>query len=717
MKPPTTFVKNKSAVIGFSYFGGTALGSLLLAFGEVWIVFFASGFFISVALVSGLMPKLNPLKTKTLLVPLLCFSIGSGVLTFSLHDRLTRQPVLDSAGETLTLSGTVVEKNTLAFYTANYIIETEIAGVMTQIQLTAPENAFITNGDFISAEVYLSHFRNSGIFPERSLNHSRGVLLRGSSDSVELIRHGSPTLAGYITNHNERIRERIANLLPCDNGGLLRAVTLGDSSGLSSELRHNIQVTGLGHLTTVSGLHMTLVAHMFMLLLTPFTLFRNRKIKFATLVIIVLLLTAFFGSSGFSTSVTRSAIMLIIVFGGELFMRKGTTLNSLGFALFILILFSPNAVFDAGLIMSFSGTFGVGVVAPAIKKAVGGLFSKILRIDKLIDAFVISASASLCVLPASVIFFDGFSVLSLITSVILIPFFTLAVASVMLFAFLGVFTGIPIISGSFAEAFLLIAGIMSRLMNALISFLGEWNWGWIPLNSERYWFIPFWLVLSIVTVAIVRLAFKKNRLTFMSVGITIVTLALMVNVYNLHAVRSGRTYITLYSDSVAAWMQVTHGETRLIIATADTPRAYSAIRASLNAQNSPTVLVLLNSVRNNEEAFSLIKSGHYIAPTTKPAIFDISGKFELDVRYSCSESEETVLTLTESGKRILFTRASNENASHSDIVIALGTVQNKREFPYAQRVVYVSRSVPAKYDYEQNVYFEPLYLLIHGAVE
>jgi ComEC/Rec2-related protein len=429
---------------------------------------------------------------------------------------------------------------------------------------------------------------------------------------------------------------------------------------------------------------MTLLTHLFMLLfgLTPFA--ANRKGRFAAAVAVIVILAVFFG---LSASVVRAAVMLTIVFGGELFLRKGSTLNSLIFALLLILFVQPYAISDAGLLMSFAGTFGVGVVAPAISEA--------RKLNRVADSFLVSACASLCVLPVAALFFGGFSILAPLTSVIILPFFTLAVGGVILFA---AFLPIP----DAAQVFLLFAGIMSRLMTEILTLFGDFAAAWFALD---YPFVPLWTALAIGAVIAVRLLCNSAAAAVRAGCIAAATLVLMTSVYDFGAVRGfnrERVYISIYSDSVSAWVQVRRGDTRVLIITVDTPRAQEAAQAAVSG-NPPTLVVLLESRRNNETAFANLPARNYLPPDTEAAVFDINGQFTLDLRYTCED--EVVLDID--GFRLLFTRAANDSASPANVTVASGVARNRREFD-ADYVVYVGRTIPAEWGH--NAYFEPLYM-------
>ncbi|MCL1788818.1 MAG: ComEC/Rec2 family competence protein [Oscillospiraceae bacterium] len=665
----TNPIRNKAAVIGFGYFGGIAAA----CFAGITLAIVISACCIAGALILGVLRKA---RTFTLVLLVL----GAGSLVFTIYDVNTRQPIFEKSGETVRITGTVIEKKALDFEEAAYLIKTEIDAYTARVLLTAPNIGSIDSGDIISAETTLSEFRDNAVFPERTYNLSRGVLLKGDSDLIKSVKQGVKTPLDLIRGYNTFIQGEVSAAFPNDVGGLLRAVFLGDKSGLSSEVMRHIRITGVAHYTAVSGLHMTMITHMFMLVfaLTPFR--HNRKAKFAVLVAAVVLLAVFFN---LTVSVTRAAIMLVICYGGEFFMRKGTTLNSLGFALFIILLVSPYAVFDAGLLMSFSGTFGVGVLAPAV-------VTRIRKCGKITESFIVSACASFCVLPVSAVFFGGISAWSPISSVMIMPFFTVAAACMGLFSFMAVF---PF---SLGQVPLLIAGIMSKIMNVFISFFGKIPAAWISLD---YWFVPFWLTFAVTAIAVIWLVYRNAAKTIKAACLTVATLALMICVYHMNAVYSGRTYIKIYSDSTSAWVSVKQSGTKAVIVTADTPKAAE----QLAMESEPlTAVMLLKSTRNNERAFAELNAVEYIPPNTY-GVYDINGSFTLS-----ADEDETLLETA--GFRLLFTRASNDRATPANVTVAYNRVKNKREF-YSGYIVYVSRSMPVEFPHERNAYDEPVYFL------
>ena len=691
-------IRNKSAVIGLSYCAGIVAAAFTGALPAVII----GALCIIGAFTLGVIRKAAPLA-------LTLFVFGAGGLVFTVYDINIRQPIFEMSGKTLNITGRIIEKKESGYDRATYVVKANIDEVSTatKLLLTAPDAYTIGAGDTISAEVTLSELRDVGVFPERSYYLSRGILIKGDTDGIIPIKQSAVTPLDYIRDYNAFICSRVNAAFPNDVGGLLRAVFLGDKSGLPAKLMRHIKIAGAAHYTAVSGLHITMITHMFMLAfaLTPFR--NNRRVKFSVLTVTVLVLAVFFNMS---VSVVRSAIMLIIFYGGELFMRKGATLNSLGAALFLIVLFSPYAVFDAGLIMSFSGTLGAGVLAPALldvkirpsdeQSPSLGLISCLAlikqgsrKLNKIVEGLIVSSCAGLCVLPASAIFFKGVSILSPLTSVIIMPFFTIAAGAMILFALLA---ALPF---SLGQAPLLVAGIVSKIINGLISFLGKRSIAWISLD---YWFVPFWLAFAIITVFVIWLIYKNPKKVIKAASLAVAGLALMLCVYRMNVVNSGKVYISVYSDGTSAWVGVEQYGVKTLIVTEDTPKAAESLAME---SSTPAVVALLRSTRNNRAAFLELPALKHIPPDDFEK-YDISGVFTLEI---CKN--ETTLIINEYNYKLLLTPASNDNAPNADVTVAYNRVVNKRSFN-SDYTIYASRSVPAESTHEKNAYYEPVYLIL-----
>ncbi|MDR0197742.1 MAG: competence protein ComEC family protein [Oscillospiraceae bacterium] len=660
---PLLKVRNKAAVAGFSYFAGLLVSECVGVVGAAFMCAVLVPFALAAA--RGL-----PAVSAALL-----FS-GAGALVSAVYGVNTVMPALSSDGRSVALTGVITDKKEYPGDLAAYTVKTEIDGVFVKVQ-TLTQDVAAKYGDTVAFEAKLYVLRDNGLFPERSYNYSRGILLGAQARSaVEIKKTAAETPVGSIRKYSGYIRGKIMAAFPGDTGGLLCAVFLGDTSLMSPELDSAIRISGTSHYTAVSGLHLTLISH-FVLLGTGLTPLRNKRTaKFLLLLGIIVVFTVFFDMS---KSVVRAALMLVVCYGGELFMRRGCVFNSLGFALGLILLFEPYACLDAGLILSVAGTFGVGVVAPALTRR---------RVSRLSETLVAACCASLCVLPAAAIYFKGMSALSPVTSVVLAPFFSVAAVALILFAAFGGHGGI----------FLFAAGVMSQAMTRIIEFFGGFKPAWVNLD---YAFVPFWVIFAALAVGAVRLVYKDAAKTAKSAVLSVCALAVMICSYNAFA--AGRTYVEVRSDGTAGWLVARRGNTLAVVATADSPKAYAEINA---LGGDITLLCLLGSANNAATLYEGLPCVKYVPPGSPGALYDISGDFTLETR-------EGEATLTVGDYTVALSPAKNPRAARADLVVAYGRVKNRREMN-SETTVYVNRGMDALDAGEINAYYGNAKFIVGG---
>lgn len=146
--------------------------------------------------------------------------------------------------------------------------------------------------------------------------------------------------------------------------GFLAAVATGDRSYISSQDMNALQISGLGHIVSVSGLHIGLVAGLvFIVLKKIFSFFPIialrydvRKIAASFAFIIVFFYTFF---SGAEAPALRALIMTGVMTIGVLINRKAISMRGLVVAAMLLLVIRPENALDAGFLMSFLATMAL----------------------------------------------------------------------------------------------------------------------------------------------------------------------------------------------------------------------------------------------------------------------------------------------------------------------------------------------------------------------
>lgn len=157
-------------------------------------------------------------------------------------------------------------------------------------------------------------------------------------------------------------REMLARGLPRDRYlELLWAMTLGWKTALSGEVSEPFMRSGTMHVFAISGLHIALIAA---ILVATLKLFRMRRATCAW--IVIPLIWAYTGATGWQASAIRSTIMSTVIIGGWCLRRPSDLLNSLMAAGAAILVWDPLQLFQAGFQLSFFVVLALALLMPAL---------------------------------------------------------------------------------------------------------------------------------------------------------------------------------------------------------------------------------------------------------------------------------------------------------------------------------------------------------------
>lgn len=158
-----------------------------------------------------------------------------------------------------------------------------------------------------------------------------------------------------------------------NTAGLLVGMVQGDRSGISEDLKAEMKIASLTHLTAVSGANCSLVMASLMLILRTFHLRRG-------LVLIASLtgLLAFVAIVGLDASVLRAAVMGAIGTLSVLSGRSKSVGVLLPLAVILLLLSEPQLATDFAFILSVSATAGIHLLGSDLASWLSKYFSRSL---------------------------------------------------------------------------------------------------------------------------------------------------------------------------------------------------------------------------------------------------------------------------------------------------------------------------------------------------
>jgi competence protein ComEC len=168
----------------------------------------------------------------------------------------------------------------------------------------------------------------------------------------------------FIQGWRDAIDFRIRSILSGDVGSIASALITGKRDAISEHLYDSMFVSGIGHVLSISGYHMAVVAGVVffifraLLALIPGLSERAPIKKWSALAALVV--TSFYlVLSGAEVATQRSFIMIAIVVIGVLLDRPILTLRTVTIAALVVLFFAPEAVVHPSFQMSFAATLAL----------------------------------------------------------------------------------------------------------------------------------------------------------------------------------------------------------------------------------------------------------------------------------------------------------------------------------------------------------------------
>lgn len=162
----------------------------------------------------------------------------------------------------------------------------------------------------------------------------------------------------------DRISNRIRAVLPGDPGAFAASIITGERRSMSEDAIEALRVSGLAHITAISGLNMALAAGIFfvglrgLLSLVP-VLAQRYPIKKIAAVGALIATTAYVLISGYQVSALRAYLMTAIMLTAVLFDRPAVSLRNLALAAIAILCVQPSTVMGPSFQMSFAATAGL----------------------------------------------------------------------------------------------------------------------------------------------------------------------------------------------------------------------------------------------------------------------------------------------------------------------------------------------------------------------
>ena len=382
-------------------------------------------------------------------------------------------------GKSSIVTGYVVDLPVYSENRCEYLVQIEdVKGVkFPKFKAEIVSKDDLNLGLFQKFKTKINFFDNNNISNCLRLK-SQGISISGSVIFYQPIEtlETKKTFRYYILNFKEKIINYIDRVFAPECARLLRALFFRDRSKLTKNEKIWFERAGIFHFLAVSGFHFAIITQILNSFLSLFKI--NKK---ASQIICFFFVAFFMSMIGFTPSVVRSGIMIMISCAAKFFSKRDDSINSLSLALLVILFVNPDSCLDIGLWMSFVSSICLILFSSKLKKYLYKKLNLKFNSSKFLDYLITVSSDSIIgtisVFPVISLYFKSISLVFLISN-FLISF----QIYILMFSFII----------SFITKETIVVNLISELANSiskLILFLVE-KLSHCCINID-YSFIPF----------------------------------------------------------------------------------------------------------------------------------------------------------------------------------------------------------------------------------
>lgn len=206
------------------------------------------------------------------------------------------------------------------------------------------------------------NYRNPGVSSLTEYLDRKGFDATGKLKSPALIESLGDTRIfvplRWLYEWRRRLEREIHKSFSADTAGVLDAALLGNRYFLSRQSAERFREGGTFHVLVISGLHISFIGGVVLLIAHRLT--RKRSVQF---VVAASVLWSYTLAVGAEASVVRSALMFSLVAFAPVVSRTASSLNALGGAGLILLVWRADDLFDPSFQLTFLSVLAIVVIA------------------------------------------------------------------------------------------------------------------------------------------------------------------------------------------------------------------------------------------------------------------------------------------------------------------------------------------------------------------
>ncbi len=280
------------------------------------------------------------------------------------------------------------------------------------------------------------------------------------------------------TLHDRAVSRLQGAMAEGDARAVVLAMTTGERSEISSELRQNYSASGASHLLAVSGLHIGIAFMLINILLLPMVLLRYGNI--ARSILAVAMIWLYVWLCGMSPSAVRAAIMFSLLQFSLSSLREYTSVNILAGTAFVMLAFNSHLLFDISFQLSFIAVAGIILWAVPLYRCCATRFK---MLNSIIGIVFVGIASTIATMPLVANTFSTISFVGILINPI-----------VILLANVIVLAGIVAIALPFTA---IIAEYAAEWQNSVVEWAASLPYGHFIMTIPEW---AMWLIYGVFLV-------------------------------------------------------------------------------------------------------------------------------------------------------------------------------------------------------------------------
>lgn len=269
-------------------------------------------------------------------------------------------------------------------------------------------NRVVVKGEYSE----FSSATNLGEFDEKK--YYQTMMIIGRLKNVTILKKGNSyfKIRELLFEMRQVFSNRLYQVFPEKEAGILDKMLLGNAEGIDTNIKNLYAESGIIHILSISGLHITILG------MGIYKLLKKAGCPVWLSAFIGGVFLIFYGGiAGMGISAVRAIGMYLIKMLSYVFGRTYDLLTALGMMAVILVLYNPAYLEHAGFLLSFTSLLGISILYPFLKEVMKEKDKK-----SVFTPFYAGLSITLMTLPIQLWFYYEIPVWSGILNLCVLPF-------------------------------------------------------------------------------------------------------------------------------------------------------------------------------------------------------------------------------------------------------------------------------------------------------